>query len=289
MVENLLIPRFEIMGLSAPISFLRIGAVSYLNSKPLVEELDRLLPRSTLEFDTPSRLAHRMKSGEFDIGLIPLVEFLNWEDCRYLPGMAVGCQGPVRSVCVHSKVDWKLVNSMAMDEGSRTSVALTRVIFRDRGWNTGPTHPLPMTDSPSASSADAVLLIGDRAMDPSLPGYPWKLDLGQQWLELTGLPFVFALWAVRPGLKVSSAAIAAFQESLELGKQRIAKIARREAGILKKKEADCLDYLTNNIKYDLGPEQLKGIAEFQKKLDSLGLAKWRTIHEVDQDDSPIRD
>lgn len=288
-MKKLTFPRFRSMTSSVLLSSLRIGAVSYLNSKPLVEELDRFLPRSTLEFDTPSSLAHRMKSGEFDIGLIPLVEFLNWEDCRYLPGMAVGCNGPVRSVCVHSKVDWKQVNSTAMDEGSRTSVALTRVIFRERGWNTGPTHSLPMNDAPSKSNADAVLLIGDRAMDPSLRGYPWKIDLGQEWLELTGLPFVFALWAVRPGLKVSTASLGAFQKSLELGRQRVAEIARRESRLLKKNEADCLDYLTNNIRYDLGPEQLKGITEFQKKLDALGLVKWRTIHEVDRDDSPIGD
>ena len=108
---------------------LRIGAVGYLNSKPLVEDLQALIPGSSLEFELPSHLADRMAEGEFDVGLIPVVEFLKNRFCTYLPGLAVGCRGPVLSVCVFSKVPFDQIRSISIDEGSRTSAALLRILF----------------------------------------------------------------------------------------------------------------------------------------------------------------
>ena len=261
---------------------MRIGVVSYLNSKPLVEGLQSLLPKAILEFDTPSRLSTRMKSGEFDIGLIPSVEFLAWENSTFIGGIAVACFGQVQSVCIHSKKPLNQIRSMALDEGSKTSIALMRVIFEENNWKLNETKSFPMDGNPHDIHSDAVLLIGDRAMADYLPGFPFKMDLGEEWKRLTGLPFVFALWAVRPGLKLSAMEIKAFHEALNLGKKNIRDIATRESTLLGKDSEKCFLYLTNNIKFDLGTGELTALSLFQTKLVGMGLIKGRNFHEVDQ-------
>jgi len=261
---------------------LRIGAVGYLNSKPLVEGLQSFLPSATLEFDMPASLAIRMKSGEFDVGLIPAVEFLGWERSTYIPGLCVGSFGTVLSVCVHSRKPFGQIQSMALDAGSRTSIALMKVIFHENGWQLEKTKPFPLESHPEENIADAVLLIGDRAMIGELEGYPFKMDLGDEWKRLTGLPFVFALWAVRPGLKLTTPQTNAFHQALRLGKENIKTIAYREATALGKNPEKCLNYLTKNIKFDLGNSELEGLTLFQAKLISMGLIHQRIFHEVDQ-------
>lgn len=264
---------------------LRIGAVGYINSKPLVEGLLAFLPSATLDFDFPASLALRMKSGEFDVGLIPAVEFLGWERSTYIPGMCVGSFGPVLSVCVHSRKPFAQIQSMALDAGSRTSIALMKVIFRENGWQLEKTKPFPLESTPEDNIADAILLIGDRAMIGDLEGYPFKMDLGDEWKRLTGLPFVFALWAVQPGLKLTTTETNAFQKALTLGKQNIEAIANKEAAALGKNPEKCLSYLTKNIKFDLGQRELEGLTLFQTKLIRMGLIHQRIFHEVDQLDT----
>lgn len=264
---------------------LRVGAVGYLNSKPLVEGLQSFLPSSTLSFDTPASLAFRMKSGEFDVGLIPVVEFLAWERSTYIPGLSVGCFGPVLSVCIHSRKPFGQLQSMALDAGSRTSIALMKVIFRENGWQLEKTQPFPLESTPEDNIADAILLIGDRAMVGDLNGYPFKMDLGEEWKRLTGLPFIFALWAVQPGLKLSKTQTEAFHQALCLGKQNLEAIALKESKALGKDPEKCLSYLTNNIKFDLGNNELEGLKLFQTKLNGMGLIQKRIFHEVDQIDT----
>lgn len=259
---------------------LRVGAVGYLNSKPLVEGLETLLPHATVKYDAPASLAQRMKSGEFDIGLIPVVEFLTWEAATYIGGLAVACSGPVGSVCVHSRVPFNQVRTMALDEGSRTSIALMHVLFRENGWDSGKTCPFPLDKNPMDSKEDAILLIGDRAMAAGLDGYSHRLDLGEEWHRLTGLPFVFALWAVRPGLGLTEKEIGAFHAALALGRSHVAEIARREAEALGLDTKSCIHYLTHNIRFDLGELELRGLSVFQKKLKTSGLITGRDIHEV---------
>lgn len=265
---------------------LRIGAVGYLNSKPLVEGLSHFVQGASLQFDTPSQLAERMKSGEFDIGLIPVVEFLSWEKATYVGGLAVGSFGPVMSVCVHSRKPFDQIRSMALDEGSKTSIALMRILFKEHGWNAGITESFPLTKRPEDNFADALLLIGDRAMVQELKGYPYKMDLGEEWKRMTGLPFVYALWAVRPGLELTLDEIQGFHRALAAGKKKILEIAGREASRLGKDPGLCVKYLTQNIKYELDNKELEGLRLFQKKLENMGMIHGREIHEVDRLDSP---
>lgn len=264
---------------------LRIGAVGYLNSKPLVENLQALVPGSALEFELPSRLADRMAAGEFDVGLIPVVEFLKNPSSTYLPGLAVGCRGPVLSVCVFSKVPLDQICSISIDEGSRTSAALLRVLFQGNNWPIGSVFPLPVSQSAETVETDAVLIIGDRAMRQTLSGFPYRLDLGEEWYRQTGLPFVFAVWAVRSGLKLAPEVIDGFQAALKLGMLSVANIAVREAAHLGKDPDLCLHYLSHHIRYDLGRAELAGLYLFQRRLDQLELVPWRTIHEVHRLDS----
>ena len=153
--------------------------------------------------DLPSRLAARLASGDLDVALIPSVEYLRGVSSGYeiLPGFAIAARGPVRSVKLFSRVPLDRIDRLALDEGSRTSQALTRVWLDARhGVRPSIIETLPMGVSALESTADAVLVIGDRAM--KVPDSPFHsvVDLAEAWVELTGLPFVFALWVVRPGV-----------------------------------------------------------------------------------------
>src|SRR4051812_5791352 len=111
---------------------LRIGAVEYLNTKPLIHDLERLAPQADLVLDLPSRLADQLAAGELDVGLIPVVEVFRGPGYSVLPDIAIGSAGPVLSVTVFSRVPWKQIRTLALDEGSRTSAALVEVLLRKR-------------------------------------------------------------------------------------------------------------------------------------------------------------
>src|ERR1051325_1197326 len=114
-------------GEDEPMSAIRIGAVSYLNSKPLVFQLEALAPHAELILDYPSRLADRLTRGELDVALIPVIEYFRAGSYRLIPNTAIVSQGPVLSVTLFSKTPWTEIRRVALDEGSRTSAALTQV------------------------------------------------------------------------------------------------------------------------------------------------------------------
>jgi chorismate dehydratase len=249
---------------------MRVGAVNYLNSKPLIYELGQLAPQIELSLDLPSRLADRMAAGELDVGLIPAVEYLRAADYSLIPGIAIATRGPVLSVTLFSRVPWADVTSLALDEGSRTSAALAQVILRHRYEVRPRLEPLPIDADPEAVTTDAVLLIGDRAMHACLPGFPHAYDLGEAWTEWTGLPFVFAVWAVRPGVELGRTE-AAFHEAKRRGLANAGQIAEREAARLGLGAGFCRRYLTNVIRYDLGPRELRGLQRFADLAAEIGL------------------
>src|SRR6266849_5312995 len=179
---------------------IRIGAVSYLNTKPLVHDLEALAPHAELILDYPSRLADQMARGELDVALIPVIEYFRAGDYRLVPNIAIASNGPVLSVTLFSRRPWSGIRRVALDEGSRTSAALTQVLLRKK-YNVHPEFcPLPLDRSADDVDADAVLMIGDRAMHACLPGFRHAFDLGQEWHDWTGLPFVDAVGAVREGI-----------------------------------------------------------------------------------------
>ncbi|MGL4419307.1 MAG: menaquinone biosynthetic enzyme MqnA/MqnD family protein [Gemmataceae bacterium] len=250
---------------------LRVGAVNYLNTKPLVEGLTTFAPNIDLSFDLPSRLADQLQAQQIDVGLIPVVEFFRGANYRFIPDVGIGCRGPVLSVTLFSRVPWAEIRSVALDEGSRTSAALTRILLEVRHGLRPKMVPLPIDMSADAFDTDAVLLIGDRAMHACLPGYQFSYDLGQEWVEWTGLPMVFAVWAVRPGVELG-AAEAAFAQARDFGLSRAGAIAMREAPLLRLDPGYCRRYFDTIIHYHLGPRELAGMDHYHRLAASIGLA-----------------
>ncbi len=179
---------------------LALGAVNYLNSKPLIERLDELLEgRATLRLDFPSRLADDLASGQLDVALIPSIEYFRGQNYEIISDACVAAHGPVLSVKLYSRVPWGEVKSLALDEGSRTSATLARILLAERHGVFPKLEPLPLDHRTQDSSADAILLIGDRAISPPDERFLGTWDLGEEWFEWTGLPFVFAMWVGRRG------------------------------------------------------------------------------------------
>jgi chorismate dehydratase len=249
----------------------RVGAVNYLNTKPLIEGLETLAPNISLSLDLPSRLAKQLAAGRLDVALIPVIEFFRGQNYSLIPGISIASRGPVLSVTLFSRVPWEQIQSVSLDEGSRTSAALTELMLRSRFQVNANFEPLPIDQPIDDLKTDAVLLIGDRAMRACLPGYEYAYDLGQEWTDWTGLPFVFAVWAVRDGIDPEELA-PAFHQAKKLGRQRIGPIAAREAPGLKLDPGFCRRYLTNIVHFDLGPPELAGLGQFYERASALGLA-----------------
>jgi chorismate dehydratase len=261
---------FDTLTRNAAEAPIRVGAVNYLNSKPLIYDLERIAPRVRLSLDLPSRLADQLAAGLLDVGLIPIVEYLRGKDYALVPGIAIATRGPVLSVTLFSKVPWSRIKSVALDEGSRTSAALVQVILRHRYDVRPELQPLPIDADPESINTDAVLLIGDRAMRACLPGFVHAYDLGQEWTEWTGLPFVFAAWAVRPGVELGTVE-AAFHESKRLGLLNAGQIAEQEAAKLGLGAGFCRRYLSHVIRYDLGAAEIEGMNRFAKLAADIGI------------------
>jgi chorismate dehydratase len=249
----------------------RVGAVNYLNTKPLIEGLCDLAPEIELVLDLPSRLADRLAAGDLDVGLIPVVELLRDGTYSVIPDISIATRGPALSVTLFSRVPWSAIRSVSLDEGSRTSSALTRILLELRYGVRPAFRPLPIDAPAEDVSSDAVLLIGDRAMRACLPGFEFAYDLGQEWAEWTGLSMVFAVWAVRPGVDLGSAT-EAFAAAKRQGLARAGRIAAREAELLDLDAGFCRRYLTNILHYDLGPREIAGLTRFHGHAADLGLA-----------------
>jgi chorismate dehydratase len=251
---------------------IRVGAVNYLNAKPLVEGLPGLAPSIDLIFDLPSRLADRMAAGELDVGLIPVVEYFRAGDYSVVPDIAIASRGPVLSVTLFSRVPWQDIRTVALDEGSRTSAALAEILLRKRYGVRPDLSPLPIDAPADDLDTDAVLLIGDKAMRACLPGFTHAYDLGAEWADWTGLPFVYAVWAVRPGVELGPAG-PAFAQAKRLGLSRAGVIAAREAPKLGLDAGFCRRYLDTVIRYDLGPREWAGLNRYRELADGMGLLR----------------
>jgi chorismate dehydratase len=250
----------------------RIGAVAYLNTRPLIHDLDVLAPTAELVLDVPSRLADLLSKGQIDVGLIPAIEFFRSGRYTVVPNIAITSHGPVLSVTLFSRVPWPRIRRIALDEGSRTSAALAQILLHKRHGANPERVPLPLDGRAEDADADAVLLIGDRAMQACLPGFAHAFDLGQEWHEWTGLPFVYAFWAVGEGVELGPVATA-LAEAKRRGCARIGPIAQAEAPRLGLDAGFCRRYLQTIIGFDLGPRQLAGLQRYYGLACELGLAR----------------
>jgi chorismate dehydratase len=249
----------------------RVGAVNYLNTKPLIYDLEKLAPEADLVLDVPSRLADRLALGELDVALIPVIEYFRAGSYSIIPGVSIATRGPVLSVTLFSRTPWDRIRRVALDAGSRTSAALTQVLLRKRYGVSPEVIPLPLERTAEEADADAVLLIGDRAMRACLPGFDHAFDLGQEWYDWTGLPFVYAIWAVREGAELGRVGWA-LEEAKRRGLARAGVIAHREAPKLGLDAGFCRRYLSNILHFDLGPREQAGLHHYYMLACELGLA-----------------
>jgi chorismate dehydratase len=251
---------------------IRVGAVTYLNTKPLIHELEGLAPEAELVLDVPSRLADLLAEGHLDVALIPVIEYFRGGSYRVVRDIAIASSGPVLSVTLFSREPWAGIRRVALDEGSRTSAALTQILLRRKYGVSPEVVPLPLDCQAEDVDADAVLLIGDRAMRACLPGFAHAFDLGQEWHDWVGLPFVYAVWAVAPGVELGPVA-AALHEAKRRGCANLGPIAHREAPGLGLDAGFCRRYLGNIIRFDLGPREQAGLHHYYMLACELGLAR----------------
>jgi len=239
----------------------RIGAVAYLNARPLTFCLPALDPSAEILVDLPSRLADRLAAGELDVALIPSIEYFRSPGSTIVSDACVACCGPVRSVKLYGRVPPDRIRTLALDEGSRTSAALARILLKERLGLEPRLECLAIGASPAECRADAVMLVGDRGLLPPEVSYQFTWDLGQEWFAWTGLPFVFAMWIARrsEGLDGLDRLLGAARDE---GCRRLHEIARREAPILGLSEADCLSYLEDHLEFRLGPGEQQGLEKF---------------------------
>ena len=245
---------------------LRLGVVSYLNAEPLVYGLSDE-PRFRLERDVPSRVAERLHRGESDLGMIPSIEFA-FGDYAIVPGIAIGSRGAVRSVNLYHRVPLQDVRRVALDTSSRTSVALLKVLVHESLGHHPEYLPLPPCVPAMLEAAEAALVIGDPALyfDGEVP----RLDLGDEWLRRTGLPFVYAFWAGRPGA-VSAPDVRRLQQALREGREAIGSIAACYPSDGGPRETQNATYLRSNIVFTLGEDEKRGLREFYRRAHALDL------------------
>ena len=239
----------------------RVGAVTYLNARPLVFSLAEMAPQAEIVVDLPSRLADALAAGRLDVAMIPSIEYGRHPGYSIVSDACIACDGAVRSVKLYGRVPVERIRSLALDEGSRTSAALVRILLKERFGISPETRPLPIGASLDDTPADAVLLIGDRGMLPSGDGFEFEWDLGQEWRQWTGLPFVFSMWIARPGVDLQGvdAALAAARDD---GVGRLEEIARHAAPAVGIAEADCLSYLRDHLTFHLHDRQRQGLEHF---------------------------
>ena len=255
----------------------RIGAVGYLNARPLTWALDRDPGRWAIRYDLPAVCAGLLQAGDVDLGLTPSIEYLHDPDYRFVPGIGIGSRGAVTSVAIFTTRPMADVKTIALDTSSRTSVALTRVLCHD--WFKIAPAFVPQGPSLEAMTAahDAALLIGDPALEADAEALGLtKIDLGEAWLAMTGLPFVYAAWTGRAGA-VGADDVRSLQAARDEGLANIPAIALEYAPDDPARAARAAIYLRDNVRYGLGSEEVAGLQLFLDRAAALGLAPRRDV------------
>ena len=250
-------------------TMIRLGAVSYLNTRPLVYGLERHPDRFSVRFDVPAKCAELLHTNEVDLGLIPSIEYPG-RDYRIVPDVSIASDGPVASVAVFTRVPTERIRSIALDLSSRTSIALLRVLCA-RWFAIEPRFVDMAPDLASMlDKCDAALLIGDNALFVDHVGLGVeKVDLGEEWAGMTGLPFVYAFWAGRPGI-VGQADTAALQQARDEGVRATATIGRESFPDSQDKAALADLYLREHVKYALGEREAEGLRRFYELAAEVG-------------------
>lgn len=248
---------------------LRISAISYLNTAPLMWDFEHgdMARHFEISYTLPSGCARALADGSADIGIIPAAAYTQIPGLQILPDIAIASRRAVRSILLVSEKPIEEVRSVALDTSSMTSVALTKVLFEK--WLGGGRTFAPMEPKIESmlSECDAGLLIGDPALQIDRTRY-YTLDLAEEWIRFTGRPFVFAFWAVRgEALAEADAGLdlaGVFRESRDhgLSAANLDRIAQEWSPRLKLSQRDVHEYLTENIHYRLEVDCLEGLQLF---------------------------
>ncbi|HYO26410.1 MAG TPA: menaquinone biosynthesis protein [Lacipirellulaceae bacterium] len=249
---------------------LRIGAVTYLNTVPLVRGLAELLPGARLSFDHPSRLADDLAGGRLDLALAPVIELARHPDWAMVSNACIAARGPVLSVKLLFRRRPAEVQTLAIDQGSRTSAVLARILLAD----IHAVHPrvvqLGVDEAPHACPADAVLVIGDRAIRTPETGFIESWDLADRWRRWTELPFVFAVWAARPGVDVAGVG-GALEAARDAGRRDLPQIAAEQSAAMGLPLELVLAYLRDHLHFHFGSDERRGLELYFERAAALGL------------------
>lgn len=254
----------------------RLGAVSYLNVRPLVYGLSERSGVS-LRFDVPSLCARLLADGEIDLGMVPSITYLDRPGDRIVPGVCIGSEGPVASVALFTRKPIADVRSIALDTSSRTSAMLTRILCA-RLFHIAPTFVPHGPDLDSMlANADAALLIGDPALfaDPSAHK-ALKIDLGAEWTAMTGLPFVWAFWSGRAGA-ADAAVVQTLNEAAARGRANSDAVADAYCVGDHARQAIAREYLRVNLRFALDARAIEGLQTYYREAALLGLVVDRPL------------
>ena len=261
-------------GRSGPAT-VRIGAVGYLNARPLTWALDRAPDRWHVRYDLPAVCARLLYDDEVDLGLVPSIEYLRSDQYRFVPGVGIGSRGPVASVALFTRRPVADIRHIALDTSSRTSVTLIRVLCHHRYCIAPEFVPHGPDLTAMVRDYDAALLIGDPALEtvPSALGVT-KIDLGAEWTAMTGLPFVYAAWTGRAAA-IGAEEVRLLQEAQAEGVASYPAIAAEYGNNDAAATQRALVYLRDNMRYGLGADEEKGLQLFLDYAADLGLAPRR--------------
>ena len=243
-------------GRYAALDSVRIGCVQYLNAKPLIWGYP-----GHIRLDHPSGLARDIARGEIDAALVPVFEALRDPHYLLVDGAAIACDGPVYSVFLAYRGELSKIRTVSLDPASLTSVHLLQVLLAEFHQ----LRPQYVRTQDISGETDAQLLIGNQAIEyrTVAPSDVRFLDLGEEWIRQTGLPFVFALWLLRRALP-NPAAVADDFRSLKMeGLARVPEIVRAESiGTPEFRTA----YLTRHIRFEFGHREKAGLDRFRQLL-----------------------
>lgn len=250
---------------------LRIACVEYFNTKPLIAGLETD-PSLHLTQAVPARLIETLACDPddpraADVALLPTIDIPRVKGAKLIPSAGIGCDGPTLTVRLFARVPIQEVTHVACDVESHTSVALAKILFANL-WQKRPDF-VAITGS-SVGQREARLLIGDKVICEPPPDMPYQVDLGEAWKQLTGLPFVFAIWTARPEASLADLPeklVAAKRLGLSQAKDLVARYA-----VPRGWPADvALEYVTRYLKYDIGERQLEAIDRYHQAARRLGL------------------
>jgi chorismate dehydratase len=238
---------------------IRVGAVSYLNTKPLLYGLQHHAISESIELieDYPANLAKALEENTIDIGLVPVAVIPKLPEAHIISNYCIGAASPVASVCIFSQVPMESITSVYLDYQSKTSVNLARILLKNY-WK----QDVLLLEAPSnfmdlIDGSTAAVIIGDRALE-KYNSYAYRYDLAEAWINYTGKPFVFATWVANK--PIDEVFIANFNEANGIGLKNIDTVVEQLSH--KNNSYDLHTYFTKNISYTLDAAKKEGMAQF---------------------------